>query len=945
MAASAASMGVGGAMPVHAQEEATEAEVVEAIVVTGSRIARPGLESAMPVSVTVMDEGFALGHVSAIETLKLDPAIGIGQDLASDVRGWDAGISAVNLRNLGTNRSLTLIDGQRRVSSSARSSAVDIGMIPAGMIDRVEVVSGGAAAIYGADAVTGAVNIITKRSIEGLHFSATGGVAERGDADKFLASLSTGGRFADDRGTFAIGGTYSSTSPLIYTDRFDSQDWVTYRANPANTGINDGIPDRVIAYHTRQLYFDYVPTYWLGGQRWMIEGDSIRTSNCDITYTPGQYAVCDGGDGRNLSDRDEKRIGMKSVALMGRADYDLADNLKLDAHVSYARQRTDGTYNYWRDDSRTTYFSGPVPGSRGASARLDNPWLPDALRDVMVANNLTSLYIDRAYGNFPEREVDHDRESTTFGPSLSGKLTDTLQWQAFWQYGRTKDNVTEANVPWKSHWIAARDAIADPVTGQAICRDAVARALGCVPFNIFGTEPATPEQIKWAMADRHELRINTQQIYGANITGELFPLPHGNASMAVGVEHREETLKTRDDPLALAGELVYGAGPTEHPELDASFRVTEAYGELIVPVVRDLPFAKRLEIEGAYRYSDYSTVGSTNAWKAGTFWSPLNGISFRGVRSRSVRTPNFGELYEAKVETLTGAYTDACSAALYYASDRRAANCAALGILTPVANSTGVGPVVVTGGNPDLEPETSNSLTVGVVLQPQFLHGFDLTLDYWDIDIENVITQFSYATLIQLCVDAPTIENPYCARVTRDPVSHLATRVESNQLNASRLYARGIDIGASYTRLLGPGRINISFKGSNLIEMVTETTPGIREGDIMRDGEWQNPRFRGTLRTEYEIDRFNVALTTRYISSAAFDLNVDSDEAYPRNRVPAKIYNDLSVQVDLWDNYEVGIGVENLFDVMPTYMPTIYQDNTVYGIVGRYFYATVRATF
>jgi len=946
VAASAASMFVGGVASAQAQDAPSpQAEVAETVVVTGSRIARPGLESAMPVSVTSMEEGFNLGHVSAIETLELDPALGTSQNLNSDVRGWDAGISAVNLRNLGANRSLTLIDGQRRVSSSARTSAVDIGIVPVGMIDRIEVVTGGAAAIYGADAVTGAVNIITKRSIEGFHLSGTGGLSERGDADKYLVSLSTGGKFADDRGGFAVGGTYSYTSPLIYTDRFNWQDWVTYRANPANTGINDGVPDRVIAYHTRQLYYDYVPTYWRGGQRWMLEGNNVRVASCDTTYSPGQYAVCDGGDGRNLSDRDQKRAGLKSLAFMGRANYSLTDTLELDGHVSYARQRTAGTYNFWRDDSRTTYFAGPVPGARGASAFLDNPWLPDALRDVMVANSLTSLYIDRTYGNFPEREVNHDRDSLTVGSSLGGRLTDTLQWQAFWQYGRTGDDVTEANVPWKSHWIAARDAIADPVTGEPICRDPVARALGCVPFNIFSTDPATSEQIKWAMADRHERRVNTQHVFGASITGELFPLPHGNVSMAVGVEHRKETLKTRDDPLALVGELVYGAGPTEHPELDASFDVTEGYGELVVPILRDLPFARRLEIEGAYRYSNYSTVGGTDTWKAGAFWSPANGISFRGVRSRSVRTPNFGELYEAKVERLTGSYTDACSAALYYASERRAANCAALGILTPLANSTGIGPVVVTGGNPDLEPETSDSLTLGVVLQPQFLPGFDLTVDYWDIDIENVITQFAYATLIRLCVDAPTIDNPYCTRVTRDPVTHLATRVESNQLNAARLYARGIDIGASYRRSLGAGWLNVSFKGSHLLDMVTETTPGIPEGDIVSDGEWENPRFRGTLRTAYEVNNFNIALTTRYISSSAFDLNVDSDEAYPSNHVPSKVYNDLSLQYNIKRRYQIGLGVDNLLDVMPTYMPTIYQDNRIYGIVGRYFYATARATF
>src|SRR3546814_4136551 len=144
------------------------------------------------------------------------------------------------------------------------------------------------------------------------------------------------------------------------------------------------------------------------------------------------------------------------------------------------------------------------------------------------------------------------------------------------------------------------------------------------------------------MADRHEKRFNTQQIYGANISGPLFALPYGDVSVAVGAEHRRETLRTTDDPLALAGELVYGAGPSQHPELDESFNVSEAYGELVVPLLSDLPFARRLEVEGAYRYSDYSTVGATHAWKAGAMWSPIDGVSFRGVRARSVRTPTLG---------------------------------------------------------------------------------------------------------------------------------------------------------------------------------------------------------------------------------------------------------------------------------------------------------------
>jgi outer membrane receptor protein involved in Fe transport len=308
-----------------------------------------------------------------------------------------------------------------------------------------------------------------------------------------------------------------------------------------------------------------------------------------------------------------------------------------------------------------------------------------------------------------------------------------------------------------------------------------------------------------------------------------------------------------------------------------------------------------------------------------------------------VRTPNFGELYEAQVRTLTGSIDDPCEVVSYYASERRAANCAALGITTPLPDAK-IGPVVITGGNPNLQPETSNSLTLGVVLQPRFLPGFDLTVDYWDIDIKNVITQFGYATLLRLCVDAPTIDNPYCARVVRDPVAHNPLSVESNQLNAARLYARGIDIGANYRRRIGDGQLTLSFKGSYLIDKVTETTPGIDTGNVIADGGWQDPRFRATLLTAYKIDNVSIALDTRFISAATFDLNTDSDEAYPDNHIPAKVYNDLSLQLDV-GNHQIGFGVKNLFNVMPTYMPTIYRNDTVYGIVGRYFFTTAKLKF
>jgi len=364
-----------------------------------------------------------------------------------------------------------------------------------------------------------------------------------------------------------------------------------------------------------------------------------------------------------------------------------------------------------------------------------------------------------------------------------------------------------------------------------------------------------------------------------------------------------------------------------------------------VPLLADTNFARRLDLEAAYRYSDYSTVGATDAWKIGLIWEPTDGLAFRAVSSRSVRTPNFGELYEAQINTMTGSIDDPCEVASYYATEQRAANCLALGITQPLVDYK-IGPLVTTGGNPDLAPETSDSVTFGMVWQPRFLPGFDLTVDYWDIDITNVITQFSYATLMKLCVDAPTIDNPYCSRVDRDPDSHHATAVRSNQLNAARMYAKGIDLGVNYARGIGSGQFVAALKATRLLDMVTETTPGIPSGDVDYAGGWQNPDYRATLTLGYRINGFSATLDTRYLGGGAFDLNTDSDEAYPDgNHVPSTTYNDIALGYDFSDKYQVGIGVKNLFDKQAPYKPTVYRDTSIYDQVGRYFYLTAKAKF
>lgn len=925
------------------------------IIVTGSRIARADLVNAMPVSVVGMEDALRFNGNDIYSVLQQNPALGFGgTSLSSSATGWDSGGRFINLRNLGTNRSLTLIDGKRRVSGSARSSAVDIGTIPLGMIDRVEIITGGAAAVYGADAVTGAVNIITKKDITETTVSVTGGLSERGDAGNGQASISTGFKFADGRGRVSVGGTYSRTDSLYMYDRYDWTQQPILLPNLANTGTADGIPDRIHVWNYRQHYYAYEPNFWLGtvngqaiNKRFMLEdGGTVRPMVHDVYMdrAPTQFALGSGGDGRNLTDKNQLRGGEEAVSALGRVEFDVTDNMTWSGYFSYAKNMYDGAGTHYRDDTRTTFM-----GVGSAKAYLDNPFLPDSIREVMQQYGLTALNIDRTYGNFPVRDQRHTRQTITAGTELSGSLTDSLNWSAFYQYGKFTDHAVEGNVPIKSRWLAARDVVLGS-NGLPVCRDEAARAAGCVPLNIFSTAKPSQELLDYVLGDRDEYRTITQQSAGAEINGSLFPLPAGDVKFALGAEYRRDTLKNRDDPLALSGELVYGGGPSKRSELDVKSNVKEAFAEVIVPVLADAPLARRLEVELAYRYSDYSTVGGTNAWKSGVIWEPVKGFAVRGVKSRSVRTPNFGELYEPMVtSTTTGSITDPCEAGDISKTPTREANCRALGVVAPLPDIK-TGPHITTGGNPNLKPETSDSLTVGFVWQPAFLPGFDMTVDYWNIKISDYVHQLSYTQILNLCVDLPTIDNQYCQAQGRNQTPDVPTEqhgvllpagaplyVNAQQGNISRMQARGIDVGMSYSAKVGPGRAGVKVAGTYLLEHTFETTPGAPTGNIYYDGQYNYPKFRLNVTTSYDIGPFGLALSTRYQDGGKGD-NMGTEEQYDNNSVPSRTYFDLSARY-AFGRHLVNFAINNLTDQMPPYMafgePGIYAASSVYDVVGR----------
>ena len=936
-----------------AAEAPATADAGEDVVVTGSRIARPELESAMPIGVVDMQTALRAGNTSAYETILRDVAVGPGNGpYNSAPEGqYDGGIATIELRNMGVSRSLTLVDGRRRVSGAASSSAVDLNMIPVALIDRIEIVTGGAAAIYGADAVTGAANIITRKNFTGLELSATAGTTEHGGGSKYQASVVAGGKFADDRGSIVLGGTWMKNDPIYFYQRFSKDTNVSYQVNPANTGPADGIPDRTIRYHMTNMYLQPVANIYVNKNTYLLQPDGSAQIG---TYANGCISGCgtsrDGGDGGFAQSQywsDFLIAPIENYSFIGRFDYDLADWVSLGARVDYGRSRYDAYRRPYRDDDRLTWLNG----AGGATAYLDNPYLPQSFRQIMVGAGLTSTPVRRSYENFGQMSDYSDRQSLTVGSNLTGKLPGGFTWEAFWQYGRSTNDIHADNVPIASRFIAARDVISDPISGQAVCRDKAARAIGCVPFNIFSTEPLTAEQRAWMMATRRKQREQKQTLYGASLTGSPFSLPAGKVQAVLGLEHRKESIHNVDDNGAAppAKELSHlGAWAPYEPELTASNDVSEIYGELVVPVLRDLPFVHRLTIEGAYRYSNYSDFDATNTWKIGGSWAPFEQLTLRAVRSRSVRVPNFGERYSSRAIQEIGV-RDACLQTTYNANPTRLQNCATLmkqlGVSTPyLPSEIGTG-YVVSGGSADVTPEKSDSLTVGAVWQPSFLRGFDLTVDYWDIKIGNMIAAIGQQDILNLCVDLPSLDNQFCNRVTRDSRGY-AEGVDQSYMNVSQSRAQGIDFGASYRSTLGAGKVSVAVRASYLLKFETTTLPGVETSRIIYDGGYQNPRIRGNMFARYEMGDWDVGLNTRLWGSAVNYTNV-SDEAYEANKLPAKVYNDLNIGWNLNERATLRVGVNNVFDVQPSFRPrTYYQGGGgVYDVYGRYVFTNVNFRF
>ncbi|GAM07616.1 TonB-dependent receptor [Novosphingobium sp. MBES04] len=671
------------------------------IIVTGSRLARSGYDTPQPVEAIDAEAIQATGLSNIADVLSRSPQVGVGLGQSNSYYNADAGASFINLRGLGTNRTLVLVNGRRRVAGTETSSAVDLTTIPSNMVDKVEVITGGASAVYGADAVTGVVNVTLKSHVNGLELTGRSGISSRGDAASYSLGGIVGSDFADERGSVVVGVSYNRERPLMARQRSFGRQQVALFNNPDNTGPDDGIYDAVAVPDYRYNGTPYGGNFPIGGTSYTYDANGVRpVSN---TASTANYAA--GGDGFNDADFAPLRNGSKVFAATAHLEYEISDAIQLFADGQYARTKASSPLQPTFDSAGDFTLS------------YDNPLIPDDIRALMDEAGETTLTFGRTNWDQGQQYRYVDRDTVTGVLGLQGDLGQ-FHWMGFYQYGRYEADSRVTHDRITSRFAQALDAV-QLGDGSIVCRDDDARAAGCVPINVFGPSAASDDAVAYFDYSERRKVVNTQQVAGAQIDGDAFELPAGPVQVALGIEWRKETTRAQADPRAEAGELWRVADNS----IKADFNVKEAFGEVLVPILADQPFARELSLEGAARISDYSTIGTTWTWKLGGQWAPNRDIRFRVTRSRSVRAPNLSELYSPGTVSNVN-LLDPCSAARVNLEPNRADNCAALGLPTnytdPQANAY---KTVITGGNADLNAEKSKSWTAGAVITPGFLPG------------------------------------------------------------------------------------------------------------------------------------------------------------------------------------------------------------------------------
>ncbi|MFZ9708753.1 MAG: TonB-dependent receptor domain-containing protein [Steroidobacteraceae bacterium] len=989
--------------------QTSSAEGLEEVVITGSRIKRSeALDSTVPVTSVSVAELLEQGDVNLGDALNDLPSLRSTYSSGNSTRFiGTAGLNFLDLRGLSISRTLVLVNGRRHITASPGDYLVDVNTIPSDLLERVDVVTGGNSAIYGSDAVAGVVNFITRRNFEGVTIRAQTGSSGQSDRDASFVSLTAGQNFADGRGNVAVALEISQSDPLYFSERdsltgavsgrsqfnlaeptagepaagdgvFDNQFFTNiYNGNIADGGLlslscASSVPAAIRAVRCLPNGFNRLFSF-------NAAGDLVETIP-DVDFRPfgsGNVQVLGGNPGSlsTLRNTGQLAAGIERQSVNILANYEFSPAVRgfLEAKFVKVDAVQEGQPSFWQ---------GSIPGffGSGANLRCDNPFLKaSAVAELQrlgvcpastaATFATTPFAISRFNVDFGGRGELIERETFRIVAGLDGEFAEGWRYEVALNYGRFEGFQQSLNnllaydtATRQSNFLLALDATKN-AAGQIVCRvNAVTVTRpDCVPINVFGVGAPSREALAFVNTTTTRDSYAEQQNATAFISGDSsrwFSLPGGPVGVAFGLEYRSEEAKDAFEDLVASGATFLNAiQPFNPPKLT----VNEYFGELRLPLVSDVPFVKELTLELAGRVSDYNTsAGEVDAYNVGLVWSPMDDLRFRGNLSTSVRTPTQSALYSPLSQNF-GFISDPCDVLYIGTNPNRAKNCAAAGVPVGFVNQPARdrSTAFASGGNPTLEAEEGESYTIGGVYTPEALPGLAIAVDYYDIDVKNLIASLGAQTILNECYNAPSgiAGNPFCATVNRNPdFTFKDPAVISGGVNYARQTTRGVDFDVSYRARLEKGhRVSARVIATYVLDLTNYTNPSNPSFPNRQRSELGDPTLGINMNLGYGFGAFDFTYSARFIGKQTIgayeaqnayngDPPQNADQ-FPRVYYPSMIYQNVRGQYRVNTNLAIYAGVDNLADKMPPLGLLGTAGGDPFDSIGRYFYLGGRYDF
>ena len=943
-----------------AQTQTAQDPALDEIVVTGSRIVRDGYEAPTPVSVLGSEELNAMNVVNLADAVNILPGFSGSvspRTSNGNLSSGATGVSQLNLRGMGTNRTLILLDGQRYINSAitAGGSAPDINSFPNALIERVDVVTGGASAAYGSDALSGVVNFILDRDFTGIKGEVQAGMTKYRDDKNYSGQLTYGTPFANGRGHLLLSGELSHNDGVR---GHGGRPWADLPAsvhlNPAygtgagqsrsvpenmvsrDVGLSAGTPGGIITTTAlRGIYF--------GPGGTVLSGYNFGANVGNNLAKGGDWAYSRIENGQDIAGKVDRYV------TYFRTSYDLSDNVTafIDAQWAFSH-----TYN----------VANPNRRLGNNVIRIDNAYIPASVRAQAVALGITQFNMGSTNADLFRFIGDYSRTVRRVSGGLDGTfeaMETEWTWNGYVQHSQTGLSPRTLNNGHTTSYLRALDSVI--FNGAPACRvntDAVTTNddPACVPYNPFGIGVNDAKVVSYINGVSYRYETLKQNVGAVSMSGEPFELWAGPVSIAFGAEHRTESVagiaSARDE------NTEYFAG--NYKASRGKFSVTEGFIETVVPLARNQEWAQELDLNAAVRATDYSTSGYVTTWKAGLTWRPVDDLRFRLTRSRDIRAPSLGELFTAG-QTGSG-----------------------VPIIDPfLGNSANPSTFSLTRGNPNLLPEKADTTGIGVVMAPSFLEGFQASVDFYNIDVKGTVQSPSSQTVIDLCFQGNTI---LCQAIQRSaPIAPATTGliflVVTQPENLIGQKANGIDFEASYRFQLADlveawdGEISIRAMGSRVLTLDTTSTTGIVYDGVGVVGGWGGippfsgnldaPKFRGNISVAYNGDPVTMRATVRHTAAGVYGngfiecqtgcpVSTTNAPTIENNQIEGMTSVDFAATYKPFEDQDVELfmTVENLLDTQPpiiggnrgsTHWNTM--GNTQYDRMGRQYRAGMRFQF